>query len=616
MKMQLLPRTLVWSFSVLLLCSAISSDLYAQRGRGRGDRGGEDRGGDRGDDRGGFRGGPGGGFPGGPGGGFPGGPGGGFPGGPGGFSMRGGFPGGGPGEGPGGGPGGFLARLDRNGNGMLDPDEIDGRMRGMVERMAGDADIDLSRPIPLDAITRGFERMRDERMREMGGGEEGSRGQPKVEPLVPGFGEVDLFDPVPGFGEAGERFNVKITDEDREEAARALARADRDQNAVLEDDEIRRVRLYDPLQADRNQDGKLTLNELALLIAVERVAREGTGNSRSSSSRATASRSSSPTSRDSRSTDRSRGGSSDDGRNRMVDMFFGRYDRDGNGVLEGDELAQMRGGGDRYDTNSDGKVTRDEFLKALEGFGGSRGGDRGGDRGSDRGGSRFYAQGGDEQGGDARSGGSPSGAGRKSYRTLTPAERVASLEGLPDWFAGSDMDQDGQVKMSEFASSWSDDVVADFAQFDLNGDGIVTPNECLQAAEQGAVRGAASGGSSYSSRGSSFTSRGFDRRGSSDDRGRSRGPEPSSGGTESARSETPASSTPAAAEAAIASPDAAGLDKRVVSWAVGVIGNYDTDKDGMLSAEEWKAAGKDYSTADADKDGRLTPVELAKSVSR
>ena len=50
--------------------------------------------------------------------------------------------------------------------------------------------------------------------------------------------------------------------------------------------------------------------------------------------------------------------------------------------------------------------------------------------------------------------------------------------------------QDGQIKMAEYATSWSDDVVADFAQFDLNGDGIVTPAECLQAVDQGAVQGA------------------------------------------------------------------------------------------------------------------------------
>ncbi len=633
MKIQVPSRCFAWSLPLLIVLSSVTAEAFAQRGRGRGgdreeergereERGGDERG--RGEEFGRMRGGfPGGGFPGGPGGGFPGGPGGpggGFPGGPGGGFPGGGFPGGpgggfpggpgGPGGGfPGGGPGSFLSRLDRNGNNMLDPDEIDGRMRSMVERMAGEARIDLSRPIPLDTLTRSFERLRDERMREMGVGadgaprEGGTRGAPEYEPLVQGFGEVDLFDPVPGFGDAGERFAVKISDEDREEAARTLARNDRNSDGVLDEEELRRGRWdTDPLQTDRNRDGKLTLTELALRYAMRRAEREGTGTTRSSRSPTGSTSASSRSTSSSRDSASSRG--SDDGRNRMLEMIFGRYDRNGNGVLDKDELDQLRGGGERYDTNQDGRVTKDELAAA---FG------RSGGRGDEEGGSRFYSRGGDgdPRGGEGREGGSrdasSSGdAGRKSYRTLTPAEKIASLEGLPDWFARSDMDQDGQVKMSEYASSWSDAVAADFAQFDLNNDGIVTANECLEAAERGAVQGAASASSRSSGYGSSspaYASRGGERRASSS----------GGSGAESGAAAQSDATAAAATTSTTSAPAAAAVNDKYVKYAVGFIAKYDTNKDGVLVADEWKSMGKDYSTADTDGDGRLTPVELAAS---
>jgi hypothetical protein len=116
---------------------------------GRGDS--DDRGGRGGDSggRGGF--GPGGGFPGGPGGGFPGGPGGGFPGGPGG---GGGMPG----------PADFLRRLDANDNGMIDPEEAQGRAQFFLERIARDIpNLDFSRPVPIGRLASMMERAQRDR---------------------------------------------------------------------------------------------------------------------------------------------------------------------------------------------------------------------------------------------------------------------------------------------------------------------------------------------------------------------------------------------------------------------------------------------------------------------
>jgi len=44
---------------------------------------------------------------------------------------------------------------------------------------------------------------------------------------------------------------------------------------------------------------------------------------------------------------------------------------------------------------------------------------------------------------------------------------------------------------------------------------------------------------------------------------------------------------------------------------VGVIRRYDTNNDTVLTEDEWKNMPQDHSSADTDKDGRLTPTELA-----
>jgi hypothetical protein len=106
------------------------------------------------------------------------------------------------------------------------------------------------------------------------------------------------------------------------------------------------------------------------------------------------------------------------------------------------------------------------------GFGGERGGFGGGEGGYGEGeyGERSsYASGSGSK--------SKSLAVRKSYRSAPPTERLP--KGLPDFFLRNDADADGQISMAEYAASWSDRVAAEFAEYDLNGDGVITPEECL-----------------------------------------------------------------------------------------------------------------------------------------
>ncbi|MHB0959098.1 MAG: EF-hand domain-containing protein [Pirellulaceae bacterium] len=515
------------------------------------------------------------------------------------------------GGGPGGGGMGFVARLDANGNGMLDPEESEGRARMFLERTG----LDLSRPIPLDQVSKAFEEMRNRRAEEMGGpgrGEdrdgEGRRGgdersneqgasAQQVEPLVPGFGEPDMFDAVPGFGDLGEKFAVAIEEQDLQEAQRTMGRSDTNQDGILDAEEIRNGRWGDdPLQTDRNRDGKLTLNELALRYAVRRVAREG-GSTNSQSSNRTAARGGAATGNR-----RAASGESDRARgsDRMLQLMFARYDRNQSGELEKDEWSAFPSDPSAYDANRDGKISRDEFPAAMASrFGGRGGGEGEGDR------SRWYSRRQGEEGpprtqeanAEATSE-SPVASvdSKRSYRVRSAAERLADFEELPEWFARADANGDGQVKMAEYSTAWTDSVVADFAQFDLNGDGIVTPGECIKATETGAVQGATVAPASSEASVSVRTS--GRRRG--DDRAESDPRTPNA-------SAEPTDETPPASDTSSASGE---VPQKYIKYAVGFIKRYDTNKDGVLTQDEWTKMNTDYSSADVDNDGRITPAEL------
>jgi Ca2+-binding EF-hand superfamily protein len=66
----------------------------------------------------------------------------------------------------------------------------------------------------------------------------------------------------------------------------------------------------------------------------------------------------------------------------------------------------------------------------------------------------------------------------KTYRILSPIERLP--EGLPDWFARNDANGDGQISMAEFTRDWTPTKAAEYSRYDLNGDGMVTTDECLK----------------------------------------------------------------------------------------------------------------------------------------
>jgi len=426
------------------------------------------------------------------------------------------------------GPMDFLRRADENGNGMLDPAELEGRMGGFIRRMAeNNPRIDLSRPVPLDRLAAEFDRMREERARSGGGGPPFGGGPPgggppsggfsrgggdrgggdrgggdrapssdqgaspyssrttKVEPLVPGFGVANASTPPSGFGAEAQLFTITITEEDRREAERAFRYYDRNQDGKIDAEEMKNSRYGSDLPLyDRNRDGAITMNEMEYRYARRRL--ENT----------------------------------QDGRNRAP----------ASGERREDDRRRRDGGGEG---RSDDKATVDV----------------------------------------------------RSYRRTSAIERLPA--GLPDWFARDDADGDGQIAMHEFSTSWTEAVLAEFLQFDLNGDGLITPAECLAAKNDGAVRGSSigMGTSGVASVTVAASAAG--------------GAAASSGDQSAEKSAAPASAP-------------LKIDPRYLEYFKKVFAKYDTSNDGELTANEWASMSKDPSPADTDRNGRITLEEFAR----
>lgn len=260
--------TILAAFAMTLAPLVAVAQPPGGRGGERGDRGGGERG-PRGGDRGGF-GGDRGGFGGGPGGG------------------RGGFggPGGGRGGFGGGGPADFLERLDRNGNGMLDPDEMEGPAGFMIARaQREDPSLNTDQPIPIAKLKEVLERSRSGGGPTDRGGERGGpRGQEreeydprlaeamKITQLVPGFGDAAVALPPPkGFGTTAELLAVEVTPADTNEAEELMRRHDRNRDGFLSGEEISNRWPGNPLDFDRDGDGRLSASELAVRAARMRV---------------------------------------------------------------------------------------------------------------------------------------------------------------------------------------------------------------------------------------------------------------------------------------------------------------------------------------------------------
>ncbi len=263
-----------------------------------------------------------------------------------------------------------------------------------------------------------------------------------------------------------------------------------------------------------------------------------------------------------------------------------RYDRNNDGILSKEEIAGNRWSDDplQFDRNGDGKISKSEMAvryakrradeqasqtnpqsndrnrgAAMWGGGGTMPGQGGWSRPEAANAKKDNKEKGEDKSrfGDA-----------KSYRMKTVKEKTDGTKGLPDWFARSDSDGDGQVLLSEYSSSLTAETITEFQKFDLNNDFIITASECLAAVKNGA----------------------------------------SSSSSSSTASTTSSSSPPTATapNATGGTPESSQLD-----WAKKQIAKYDKNKDGKLTVDEWSAMIVKPDGADANGDGTITADEYA-----
>jgi Ca2+-binding EF-hand superfamily protein len=263
---------------------------------------------------------------------------------------------------------------------------------------------------------------------------------------------------------------------------------------------------------------------------------------------------------------------------REAERAFGYYDRNRDRKIDSEEMKRSRYGSDLplFDRNRDGYITLNEMEYRYA----QR-------RANNEGGSSTASSGRDSRKSDKDE---PEARwrekrddDRKSYRAQAGIE--STQEGLPDWFASDDANADGQVAMAEFSVTWSDSVMSDFNQFDLNQDGMITPQECLKAKENGAERGGSIGTTSTDS---------------------------SSADSDSSSADTSSGAATASTRPSPAPATSMKIDPRSLNYYQQLVAKYDKNKDKVLVKDEWVSMSKDPAAADVDGNGRITVEELAR----
>jgi len=332
----------------------------------------------------------------------------------------------------------LLRQFDANGDGMISPDEVNGSRKAAFEKVVRRAGLDPAGPVAVKALADALTQRGSGRAPPAQGDTPAKEADATkaTASLVPGFGPPSQGASVLGFGPPAE-------------AKPAVASSSSSSSSP----------------------------------------RPATTASSPSSGSSSAASAPSPSSSGPASSSPERG--QVDGKIRKyAESLMRQYDKNKNGTLEKDEWMQMRGSWRDADTNGDGIITLDELTAKLGNFSQTRqpassNSSSGSSPGSSSGSPPRSSSGNSPGSSSASSGSAASSASnnsaKKSYRFLSPHERLP--KGLPDWFLRKDADSDGQVTMAEYApGGWSESMAEEFAKYDLNNDGVVTPEECLKAA--------------------------------------------------------------------------------------------------------------------------------------
>ncbi|MEM9826352.1 MAG: proprotein convertase P-domain-containing protein [Planctomycetota bacterium] len=324
----------------------------------------------------------------------------------------------------------WIWRLDDDNNGMIEPDEIDGRARDYLERISRPFGLRLTRPNSIGMLRQAA--VRYEQLRDRDDVRDNEDLDDNIAKTITSLKPDREQVVIPGFDSPKVRY--PYTAEDLGEARGLIRRYDRDGDGVLNADEADRIRWRggSPKLTDFNGDQKLTLSELAqrysrrrLLDRAEELAVVP------DSDRDDEYRGDRRRNRDDYRTGAGRSRRGDRGSDSLARSILDRYDRNRNDQLEANEMAAVGIPIADVDFDRSSGVERDELASYL----------------------------------------------------FAKMEAAANEDeaSIPTWFFERDSDGDQQIVMGEFSDDWDAETLEEFERFDANGDGIITRDEVLQS---------------------------------------------------------------------------------------------------------------------------------------
>lgn len=381
----------------------------------------------------------------------------------------------------------WLRRLDDDKNGVLEGKELKGdRTRQYLSKMG----INVNDPVRIDVAVKKakatYASKRDaerKKFEDQVGPKLNTFGTETEAMGISQFGSSEAKEPmVASFDE--RLTGLKMSDFDEKtmkEARKVLDGYDRDKSGFLEGDEINRVRWRDPkpAESDLNSDGRISLLEMAQRISNrsdERGSRSDRGDNRwdrdydrdRRSSKSSSGRSyASGRGTSSKTAARSSGSAGGDSAfANYIDGVFKKYDTNGDGRLAQDELKKMRRPL-KGDANSDGFLSKKEATDYI----------KGGKNTSSKGLKATATNAGDDS-----DEGNPANVASRKY---TPPKSSGARSGARSKSGTSsrgslgslDANEDGQIQMSEFSSSWNEETLQKFRKTDTDDDGIISAEE-------------------------------------------------------------------------------------------------------------------------------------------
>ncbi len=163
--------------------------------------------------------------------------------------------------------------------------------------------------------------------------------------------------------------------------------------------------------------------------------------------------------------------------NTTADILFKRADRNGDGVLQVEEMSEtLLAEKDKWDTNKDGVIDMNEYREYMKAWQ---------EKYQPKDGQKPAVTTSSSNPGDSR-GTLPPGAtiGGDEPPAYDLDKKVVVLRAgklgdkMPSWFTEYDTDKDAQVALYEWKEKGGD--LTEFRKWDLNGDGFITPDEVLR----------------------------------------------------------------------------------------------------------------------------------------